>query len=188
MQQVENTNTRKSLRNNVCEDGGGGARVHRRKGCGNVVELREGVDNNKDIGRLQPNHENRSDQLSSHKHIPAILHPKILENSLARIPKHHPGRNTKVPHGIKRHEIHHRLQLRRLMRFRRIKLVQAPQPGQLEQLLREEEGSDAVRIGAEEGDVLVVHVQHVGRAEHAILLRGEVDDKGGWREPFCGAD
>lgn len=53
MQQIENADTCKGLRYDVCEDGGRGGGVHCRLLGEDVVELCEGVDNNKDVRCLE---------------------------------------------------------------------------------------------------------------------------------------
>ena len=62
-----------------------------------------------------------------------------------------------------------------------IELVQAVEPSELEQLLREEEAPNEVRHGAPERQVCVMDVQHVGRGEHAILLGSEIEKEACWR-------
>lgn len=71
------------------------------------------------------------------------------------------------------------VQFATLARLLWIKFVQAVQPCQLEQLLREEEAGDEEWLGTEEGQILVVDVFHVRFRQHAVLLRCEVDEEGG---------
>lgn len=61
------------------------------------------------------------------------------------------------------------------------------EPEELEELLGEEEAGDEEGLWGEEGEVLVVDLFHVGGAEYAVLLRGEVVDEGGWGEISSGA-
>ena len=53
VQEVQNSNTRKSLRNNVCEYGGSGASVHWLQTAKDVVKLREGIDEHEYVCCLQ---------------------------------------------------------------------------------------------------------------------------------------
>lgn len=62
------------------------------------------------------------------------------------------------------------------------------EPEELEELLGEEEAGDEEGLRGEEGEVLVVDLFHVGGAEDAVLLRGEVVDEGGWGEISSGAE
>ena len=128
----------------------------------------------------------RVSPVSSDNAIMNLSNEKVI--LLARVPENHPRRDAEIPQRVVGHEVDHGLQLRGLMRLLGIQLVQAVEPRELEELLGEEEGSDGVGVGAEEGEVLVVHIQHVGAAEHAVLLRCEVDEEGGGRDPFRGAD
>lgn len=61
-----------------------------------------------------------------------------------------------------------------------VQLVQAVEPGELEQLLREEESGNKEGLRAEKGKVPIMDGLHVRIREHAILLRREVDQEGGW--------
>lgn len=62
-----------------------------------------------------------------------------------------------------------------------IKLVQAVEPGELEQLLGEEEATNELRHGTPERQVRIMDVQHVGGGKDAILLSCEVVDETCWR-------
>lgn len=95
--------------------------------------------------------------------------------------------NTQVPHRVIGHEIEHLFHLLLLLgALPRVQLPQPVQPCQLEQLLREEEAGDEVGLRRPEGEVGIMHVLHVGRAEHAVLLRGKVDEEGGRGHPAGG--
>ena len=62
-----------------------------------------------------------------------------------------------------------------------IKLVQAVEPRELEQLLGEEEATNELRHGTPERQVRIMDVQHVGGGKDAILLGCEVVDETCWR-------
>ena len=72
--------------------------------------------------------------------------------------------NTEISDGVIGHKVN---QLIKLLLLRhallRIELVKPVQPGQLEELLREEESSDEDWLRAEERLVLIIDVFHVGR-------------------------
>lgn len=54
-------------------------------------------------------------------------------------------------------------------RLLRGELPQAVEPGELEELLGEEEAGDEEGLGREEGHVAVVDILHVGARHHAIV-------------------
>jgi hypothetical protein len=86
--------------------------------------------------------------------------------------------NAKISNRVIRHKVN---QLIKLLLLRhtlvRIQLVEPVQPGQLEELLREEESGDEGWLRAEERQVLIMNIFHIGSREHAIVLAGEVDQK-----------
>ena len=65
--------------------------------------------------------------------------------------------------------------------FLGIELVQAVEPRELEQLLREEEATNKLGHGAPERQICVMDIQHVGRGEQAILLGCKVEKETCWR-------
>lgn len=69
------------------------------------------------------------------------------------------------------------------IRAARVGLAQLPEPGELEELLGEEESGDEEGLGRPEGEVGVVDVLHVGGGQHAVVLGGKVDGEGGRGEP-----
>lgn len=78
--------------------------------------------------------------------------------------------NADVANSVVRNELDDPVQLLLvLLALLGVELPQAVEPGKLEELLREEEATDEVRVWAPEGEVTVVDVLHVWLGEHSIF-------------------
>ena len=53
MKEIQDTDPGKCFRNNVRQDGACGVGIHGRELGRDVVELREGIDKNKDVGEVE---------------------------------------------------------------------------------------------------------------------------------------
>ena len=101
----------------------------------------------------------------------------IAEIQTVAIPEEHPGTYARVAQRIVRDEFDDLIEFFGLLRVAGVKTPEPVQPGELEDLLREEEGADEVGLGGEEGEIAVVDVLHVwggeagGHGQHAIGKR-----------------
>ena len=148
MQQIQHSYPGETFRNHMRKNTAPAARIHRRQQRRNIIQLRERIDGNKDIGNLE--------------HLP--------------IPEEHPSSNAHVAEHVEGHVLDHLVGVGDGVLGRHVDFVE---PGELEELLGEEEGADEVGLGAEEGEVGVVDFFHCWAGEDAVLLRGEVVDEGG---------
>ena len=156
MEEVENANTGKGAGDDVGEDGRSGGGVHRAQPREDVVELGARVDDDEDVGGFKG----------------------------GGVPEEHPGADAKVSEGVVGDVVSDLVELFAFMWNIWGQLIEAVEPGYLDELLGEEEGADEVGLWGPETEVRVVDVQHVRGGEYAVLLGGEVEDKGCGREPF----
>lgn len=160
MQQVQHTDAREGLGDDVREYGARGASIHRFELGEDVVQLGERVDDDEYVRNLQ----------------------------IVRVPEEHPRADADVSQGVVRRVFDDGVEF--LLVGGRVG-VEAPEtvkPGELEELLGEEEGGDEVGLRAEEGEVSIVDVHHGGGREDAILLGGEVVDEGCWGQVAGGGE
>ena len=129
MQQIQHPDPSESLRDDVREDAAPAAFVHWGDLGGNVVQLRQRVYHDENVGEFE--------------HL--------------RVPEEHPSPNTCVAQHVVRDVLHHFVGLGVGVFGRGPEVVE---PGELEELLGEEEGGDEVGLGAEEGEVRVVDFFH----------------------------
>lgn len=158
VQQVQDTDPSESFADNMGQNGVCRVQVHWRETTKDVVQLGEGVDDDENVACLE----------------------------VRRIPEDHPARDAEISYGVERAEVDHCAHCAILKCGLVTRPPQAPQPGKLKQLLREEEGRDEERLGGPEGEVGVMDVLHVRRAKQSILLSSKVDDKGNWCDVACG--
>ncbi len=84
----------------------------------------------------------------------------IRKLQLFCVPEEHPGPNTHIPQRVIWHELDDLVQRFFLGGVVAVEFPEAVEPGELEELLGEEEAGDEVGLGAEEGEVAVVDVFH----------------------------
>jgi hypothetical protein len=97
------------------------------------------------------------------------------------------GADTDIAENVVRDEVDDLVQFTLLLGLAGIKLPQAVQPGQLYDLLGEEEATNKVGLGRPERNVSVVDILHVWRAVQGILLNCKVIEERCWCDPFGGA-
>jgi len=122
VEEVENANTGKGLSVDVCEDGRETLGVHGTKLGEDEVKLGEGVDDDENVGELE----------------------------IFAVPRKGPRANTDISQNVVGDEVDDLVQFALLLGLAGIKLPQAVQPGELDDLLREEEATDKVRLGRPE--------------------------------------
>lgn len=147
VQQVQDTDSGESLAHNVCQNRVCGIQIHRRETTKDVVQLGEGVDDHEDVTSLE----------------------------VRGVPEDHPACDADISHGVERAEVDHCVHCPVLKCRLVVGSPQPPKPGKLKQLLWEEESGDEEWLRRPEREIGVMDVLHVRRAQHSILLSGEVD-------------
>lgn len=145
VQEVQHTDTRERLHHDVREDRGPVPRVHRLQLRERIPQLGRRVDDDEDVRQLQ----------------------------LLAVPEEHPRADADIPQCVVRHEPDDLVELPLLLRVARVELPELVEPGELEELLGEEEGADEEGLRGPEGEVGVVDVLPGGRGSVLGLLQSE---------------
>ena len=132
MENVEDTDASECFGNDMGENTAPIPRIHRCELREDEIKLRQCVDHDERISGFE----------------------------VSGIPEEHPSPDADVAEGIVWNEFDDFVEFLAFLWFVGIESPKSVEPGHLEELLREEEGSDEVRLRREEGDVGIVDVHH----------------------------